>query len=566
MKILYRLFPVRWKVGSLLIRDEVIGNESSENRNSVRVPGGTRQKQHVKNSQFNKRNKSHTLAYSLVALQEMNLAYRAPVIYWNCACLISEAGGSDSEDSNTVDNDEIDTTAEITYTNEMEDFTENDNEDDVENEYDEDEDCDGYPVTVKVLKDGKKKKKAKSVNYGKVATAIGKITSEGVTVMPPDINKSGYTFTPDVKNNIIRYGLSGITRIGEDVVKAIMDNRPFISVGDFVDKVKVSKPQMVNLIKSGAFDAFGDRVDIMKAYVAAVSDTKKRVTLQNLKMLIDFGLIPDRYDLQQRVFYFNKYLKARALDETYYGLDNIALNFYSKHFDMDKLRLSMETESGFKIPKAAWDAYYKSSQDVLRPFIKANADKLLEAMNQRITGEMWNKYCKGNISKWEMDSVSFYSHEHELANVDMERYGLSDFSQLPNEPELENILTIRGKQIPIYRIRRICGTVLHRDKLKKSVTLLTTTGVVTIKIYGDAFANYDRRISERGADGVKHVIEESMFARGNKIIVTGVKDNEATFRAKKYKRTPYHLVEQITDINDDGSITTHNRFNEEEKA
>lgn len=511
-------------------------------------------------------NKAHTIAYSLVALQEMNLAYRAPVIYWNCACLISEAGGNDSDDGDTADNDEIDTTAEITYTNEMEDFTENDNEDDVENEYDEDEDCDGYPVTVKVLKDGKKKKKAKSVNYGKVATAIGKITSEGVTVMPPDINKSGYTFTPDAKNNIIRYGLSGITRIGEDIVKAIMDNRPFISVGDFVDKVKVSKPQMVNLIKSGAFDAFGDRVDIMKAYVEAVSDTKKRVTLQNLKMLIDFGLIPDRYDLQRRVFYFNKYLKARALDETYYGLDNIALNFYSKHFDMDKLRSSMETESGFKIPKAAWDAYYKSSQDILRPFIKANADKLLEAMNQRIIGEMWNKYCKGNISKWEMDSVSFYSHEHELANVDMERYGLSDFGQLPNEPELENILTIRGKQIPIYRIRRICGTVLHRDKLKKSVTLLTTTGVVTIKIYGDAFANYDRRISERGADGVKHVIEESMFARGNKIIVTGVKDNETTFRAKKYKRTPYHLVEQITEINDDGSITTHNRFDGEEKV
>ena len=42
------------------------------------------------------------------------------------------------------------------------------------------------------------------------------------------------------------------------------------------------------LIKSGAFDSFGDRVQVMKTYIESVSDLKKRVTLQNLKMLIDF--------------------------------------------------------------------------------------------------------------------------------------------------------------------------------------------------------------------------------------------------------------------------------------
>ena len=33
-------------------------------------------------------NASHTLAYSLIALQEMNLAFKYPIIFWNCACLI----------------------------------------------------------------------------------------------------------------------------------------------------------------------------------------------------------------------------------------------------------------------------------------------------------------------------------------------------------------------------------------------------------------------------------------------------------------------------------------------
>ena len=43
-------------------------------------------------------NKSHTLAYSLIALQEMNLAYKYPIIFWNCACLINDAGGNELEE------------------------------------------------------------------------------------------------------------------------------------------------------------------------------------------------------------------------------------------------------------------------------------------------------------------------------------------------------------------------------------------------------------------------------------------------------------------------------------
>ena len=43
-------------------------------------------------------NLSHTLAYSLIGLQELNLAYRYPTILWDCACLISDSGGAEKED------------------------------------------------------------------------------------------------------------------------------------------------------------------------------------------------------------------------------------------------------------------------------------------------------------------------------------------------------------------------------------------------------------------------------------------------------------------------------------
>ena len=491
-------------------------------------------------------NLSHTLAYSLIALQEMNLAYRFPIMFWNCACLISDAGGAESSEEGEEIEDIVE---EVVYDSngDFEDFTEDD-----EDEEDEEE----------TTQTNKKKKKVKSTNYGKIATAIGKIKQSGVDVAPPDINKSTYTFSPDVENNTIRYGLSGITKVGEDLVKTIMEGRPYASINDFLGRIKINKPQMINLIKSGAFDCFGDRNAIMYAYIASVSDTKKRITLQNMKMLIDFGLIPDDYDLERRVYNFNKYIKKLKLDGEYFGLDTIAFEFYSAHFDVDKLVPCDSTESGFKIKQTTWDNYYQKHMGIVRPYVQKHAAELLVSVNDRLMGDTWNKYCTGSLSKWEMDSVSFYSHEHELSDLDMERYDLVDFFDLPEDPIIDRVIPIKGKQVPILKLSRICGTVLDRDKAKKTVTLLTTSGVVTVKIFGGVFAQYDKQISERGADGKKHVIEKSMFSRGNKIIVIGVRDGDA-FRAKKYSKTPFHLVEQIVEVNADGTMLTRSRADQE---
>ena len=485
----------------------------------------------------------------------MNLAYRYPIMFWNCACLISDAGGAEGEEEE--DETAIEETKhEEVYGNEIIDF--NEDEDEIESSYEEAEDCDGYPAEIMVTPDGTKRKKVKSTNYGKIASAIGKIKSGGVNVAPPDINKSSYTFSPDIENNTIRYGMSGITKVGEELVRTIMEGRPYKSVEDFLGRIKINKPQMVNLIKSGAFDGFGDRVQIMRRYVDSISDVKKRITLQNMKMLIDFGLIPDEYDMERRVYNFNKYLKKMKLGATHFGLDEVAFNFYSAHFDVDKLEPCEDTESGFKIKQTTWDNYYQKHMGIVRPFVQKHAAELLVAVNNRLTAETWNKYCLGSLSKWEMDSVSFYSHEHELTNLDMERYELTDFDDLTEEPVVDKVIPIKGKQVPILKLFRICGTVLDRDKSKKTVTLLTTSGVVTVKIFGGVFAQYDKQISERGADGKKHVIEKSMFSRGNKIIVIGVRDGDS-FRAKKYSRTPYHLVEQIVEVHEDGTMITRSR-------
>ena len=486
-------------------------------------------------------NLSHTLAYSIIGLQELNLAYRYPIIFWNCACLISDSGGNEREE---IFNDE--------------DADRNNNEQTFDD------------VSMGIFEDGAnveseetdsnnstKTRKASKINYGKIATAIGKMKTEGVNIIATDINKSKFTFSPDVNKNSIIYGLSGITKVGVDLIHQIIENRPYTSIEDFLNKVKVNKPQMINLIKAGAFDNIckgNDRVQAMKDYIDVIADKKKRITLQNMKMLIDFKLIPKEYEFQCKVYNFNKYLKKHKVDNLY-GLDNIALAFYSNNFDMDLL--STSTDYVFTIKQTDWDKIYKKQMDIIRPFIKEHNEELLESVNNRLWQDMWNKYCLGNLSQWEMDSISCYVHEHELKNLKNGLYGLSDYAKLPEQPEVNYEFKAKdtGKKIPLFKIHRIAGTVLDKDKAKKTVTLLTTTGVVDVKIFGDAFTHYDKQLSEKRPDGTKKVIEKSWFSRGNKIIVTGIR-RENNFIAKKYKNTPHHLVELITSIEDNGYIKT----------
>ena len=485
-------------------------------------------------------NLSHTLAYSLIGLQELNLAYRYPTILWDCACLISDSGGAEKEDEDDEENES--NAVEEYFDNSIGDFEDRD---------DDDEEDDGEETSEK-----KKKKTSKSANYGKIATAIGKMSHEGVTIVATDINKSEYTFAPDIENHRIIYGLSGITRVGDDLVRQIMDNRPYESIEDFISKIKINKPQMINLIKSGAFDDLygGDRIKAMNVYIDLIADKKKRMTLQNLQMLINFNFIPEDYEFQCRVYNFNKYLKKMKFDN-YYGIDNIALNFYSNNFDMDLL--VPDSNYVFKIKQTDWDKIYKKQMDKIRPFIKDNNELLLEKVNWRLRQDLWDKYCQGNISQWEMDSISCYIHDHELKNLRNGFYGLSNFSQLPENPVVNYEFRSKetGQKIPLFKICRIAGTVLDKDKNKKMVTLLTNDSVVTVKIFGDAFTHYDRQISEKGADGVKHVKEKSWLSRGNKVIITGIR-RDSDFIAKKYKNTPHHLVELITSIDDNGYIQT----------
>lgn len=177
--------------------------------------------------------------------------------------------------------------------------------------------------------------KNKSVNYGKISMAIGETKTKGINILPPDINISGLIFEPSYKENAIYYGMKGINKIGTALVYEIFKNRPYTSIEDFLEKVKLNKTQMISLLKTGAFDNLypdKSREEILNGYFEMISDKKKRITLQNMKMLIEKDLIPKELDFERRLYNFNQYVKNFKV-KTFYKLDKKALKFYLDNYD-----------------------------------------------------------------------------------------------------------------------------------------------------------------------------------------------------------------------------------------
>lgn len=107
-----------------------------------------------------------------------------------------------------------------------------------------------------------------------------------------------------------------------------------------------------------------------------------------------------------------------------------------------------------------------------------------------------------------MDSLGFYFHEHPLENVNRKAYGISQYCDLGENPPVKYTFKRNDIQIPIFETTRIIGTVIAKDDIRSQISLLTAeSGVVTVKFTRDYYARLNKRLSEMGADGHKHVIE-----------------------------------------------------------
>ena len=144
----------------------------------------------------------------------------------------------------------------------------------------------------------------KYINYAK---------SEGIPVLPPDINKSGTYFK--VENGGIRFGLGGLKHVGttiiENMEKERNENGPFKSMEDFIDRMSdysMNRKMVECLILSGAFDSFGKtRSSCMAIYEKLMQRASKDKKTRQLGQISFFGT----NDIEDKVEYpdikeFNK--------------------------------------------------------------------------------------------------------------------------------------------------------------------------------------------------------------------------------------------------------------------
>lgn len=472
--------------------------------------------------------RNHTTPYSCIALQELNLAYHYPIIFWNTACLIVNAGADEQIEEN------------------------------------------------------------KSTDYGKIATAISNIQARGENIALPLINSADFGFIPDEKNNRIIYSLKAINGIGDDVVRVLIKNRPYASMEDFYQRMietkEIKTSQMIQLIKAGCFTELHsmDREQTMMDFLYRyVIKPVEKLTLSQFDrlMVLDqkYNIIPREiynsiahkhfkdYVLQEEFFYKNyidpkKRCPKSGYNDRWFKLDNIAMKFFQKHYSENSIEI-VDGQS-YVISEKKFIKENTAHLEALKQWM-AN-DKAVEAYNQCLLYETIEKYADGSIAKWEMDSLSIYcTQNHELNNISKKLYGIVDFFKEPEIPQSYDFYsryikqpdgTVIKKDYPKNKIVRIAGTIIDKNKDRHMITLLTPTGVVAVKFNKGQFAFYDRQISEVDENGTKFVQEKSWFTRGNKVILCGCR-SENQFIAKKYSDTVWkHTCNLITAVNSDGTI------------
>lgn len=479
--------------------------------------------------------KNHTFPYSVIGLQELNLAYHYPIIYWNTACLTVNAGAD-----------------------------ENDN-------------------------------KKKSTDYGKVAIAIADMQKRGIEITLPLINEAGFGFIPDEEQNRIIFSLKSLVGIGDDVVHILIDNRPYTSMQDFysrmVDSGLIKPSQVIQLIKAGCFTQLDstDRTQTLKNYIKKYKIKYiNKLTLSQLNNLQRLSeRYPDVFDISDEVcqciilYNFSKYVLQNkhfvrpyinpaknkipkvGYHDRLFVIDASAASFFDEHFTEDLIydlhdELYVVKEKEFKKEVAR-------QLEPLQKYLETN--KAIRHYNEALIREEEEKIITGTVPHMEMESLCLYTQDHELENLLEEKYCVENFFTLPEEPEIYDSYSkyIRkiqdGEEIkvlktfPKFKITRIAGAVIDKNKNRHTITLLTKYGTVLVKYNKGQFLYYNKRISSKLQDSDKKtVLEESWFKRGNLLFITGYRQGDQ-FRCYNYADTIFkHTTNLIQEVVNDGTV------------
>lgn len=452
---------------------------------------------------------SHSHEYSTECLQELNLYYKYPQVYWNTAVITTQSQIEDTRAGNAI-----------------------------------------------------------AIDYGKIAQSIYKAKSNNINIKAPSINSSDLIFTPHEQDNSILYGLGAISGINNETTQQIISNRPYISFADFFAKNNyksslVTKSKFIQLIKAGCFDEFNsDRAAVMTEYFTLSTTPAASLALNNINQIkAAHVFIPKtiiapynfrKYVCSQQFFYgAHPKFKSKKL----YWLDDRAQKYFNAKC-RDCLTEGVDywdEDDRCVVVDKSLEALFSKNAAELKEYI--NTTEFLQEFNKK---NAYRNMCESidsfDVNRWSFEACAFYSNEHEYSSVDETKYTITPFDELPESPEFIT-QSYGNREWKQYSLYQILGVVIARNDNLHIVTVLDYhNNVVNCKMDGNYYAYLKQQISTVDSFGEKTVRDKSWLNRGQGLILTGYRDGD-DFKVKNYKRSIYpHKVVKVNCINNDGTL------------
>lgn len=290
-----------------------------------------------------------------------------------------------------------------------------------------------------------------SDDVDRLAIEIAECKHMNIEVLSPDVNESFMEFAVVPGERKIRFGMSAVKGVGVNAVEEVLRAREsgkFTSVEDFAKRVSTSKfnrKAWESLIKSGAFDQFGDRSDLLfnlDSIVAFAQKLQKEVASgqadlfgmlsednDSIKSTLQIQSSPAKHDNKERLTWEREllglYISAHPLDkyELYLSEQTQPLTQLIPEYDSRTMTIggiistvrTIVTKSGTKMAFVGLEDKFGEGEVIIFPSLfEQIGAKLVQDNIVQVTGKNSARDRSGNLgdeSKLIADEVVFISDE-----------------------------------------------------------------------------------------------------------------------------------------------------------
>ena len=268
----------------------------------------------------------------------------------------------------------------------------------------------------------------------RLAIEITETRRMGLKVLSPDINLSFEEFGVVPDTNDIRFGLVAVKGLGagavEEIVRVREDDGRFQSIEDFAKRVStrvVNRKGWEALIKAGAFDAFGDRSDLLfnldnilafaaklqKDAASGQTDLFGGEVAQSMAPVMKMDPAPtkftEREQLQWERDLLGLYLSAHPLDryDVYFREQTVAMADIKKEMDGKQIIIGgvittnrvINTKNGSKMAFVSLEDKSGEIEIIVFPSLFEEAgEQLVQDAVVRVKGKISAKDRDGKIT------------------------------------------------------------------------------------------------------------------------------------------------------------------------